>query len=72
MQIQTREDVIAWLDRMCDFYRRTEPSSPVPILLQRARSLVNKSFMEVIRDLVPDALEQVKTYSGPSKDADSE
>lgn len=64
MHIQSREDVIVWIDRMCEFYRRTEPSSPVPILLQRARNLVNKSFLDVIRDLVPDALSQAEAYGG--------
>jgi type VI secretion system protein ImpA len=65
MQIQTREDVIACLERICEFYRRTEPSSPVPILLRRASSLVNKSFLDVIKNLVPEALPQAEAFRGP-------
>lgn len=65
--IQSREDVVRCLDRICDFYARTEPSSPVPILLQRARRLVNKSFLEVLRDLVPDGLNQAMIFQGPEQ-----
>jgi type VI secretion system protein ImpA len=62
--VNSREDVITWLDRICEFYARSEPSSPVPILLQRARRLVNKSFLDVVRDLMPDGLNQAMLYHG--------
>lgn len=62
--IHSREDVVLWLDLMCEFYSRSEPSSPVPILLQRARRLVNKSFLDVVRDLMPDGLNQAMLYQG--------
>lgn len=65
--IQSREDVVRALDRICEFYARTEPSSPVPMLLQRARRLVDKSFLEVLRDLVPDGLNQAMIFQGPEQ-----
>ena len=55
------------LDRICEFYARTGPSSPVPMLLQRARRLVDKSFLEVLRDLVPDGLNQAMIFQGPEQ-----
>jgi type VI secretion system protein ImpA len=67
--IHTREDVALWLDRICDFYQRNEPSSPVPILLQRAKRLVNKSFLDVLKDLVPDGLNQAMLYRGAEPEA---
>lgn len=60
--IRSREDVALWLSRICEFYARTEPGSPVPILLERARSLINRSFVDLIKDLVPDALAQVQVF----------
>ncbi|WP_238812419.1 type VI secretion system protein TssA [Paraburkholderia sp. SG-MS1] len=42
--VSTRADVIATLDRLCDYYARHEPSSPVPLLLGRAKGLVDKTF----------------------------
>ncbi|MFO1434483.1 MAG: type VI secretion system protein TssA [Candidatus Competibacteraceae bacterium] len=62
--ITCREDVIRVLDRICDYYRRYEPSSPVPLLLQRARRLVSRDFLEILRDLVPDGVPQVEKICG--------
>jgi len=62
--IQSREDVQHCIDLICDFYARNEPSSPVPLLLQRARRLVNKNFIDVVRDLLPDGLNQVQLIRG--------
>src|SRR5262249_35099709 len=35
--IHSREDVVRALDRICDYYRQFEPSSPVPYILRRAQ-----------------------------------
>jgi type VI secretion system protein ImpA len=52
------------IERICDFYARTEPSSPVPILLKRAKRLVGKSFEELLQDLAPGGLRQLQVFSG--------
>ena len=65
--IQSPDDVIRTLDKICDYYEQFEPSSPVPLLLIRARKLVRKSFMEIIQDLSPDAVHQIEVISGPAK-----
>ena len=62
--LQSREDVIRVLDQVCDWYSKYEPSSPVPLLLQRAKRLVSKNFMEVIQDLSPSGLTEVQTIAG--------
>jgi type VI secretion system protein ImpA len=62
--IQTREDVIRSLDQVCDWYSKYEPSSPVPILLQRAKRLVNKNFLEAIQDLTPSGVTEIQTIAG--------
>ena len=48
------------------YYERHEPSSPVPLLLKRAKRLVAKDFMEILRDLAPDGVDQAERISGPS------
>ena len=63
-EIGSREDVIRVLDKMCDWYSRAEPSSPVPILLRRAKKLVHMDFMDIVRDLAPDGLSQVERFRG--------
>jgi type VI secretion system protein ImpA len=63
-QIRTRDDVVRVLDAVCEYYRAKEPSSPVPILLVRAKNLVPKGFMEIIEDLVPDGMSQLQVIRG--------
>jgi len=67
-EIRGREDVVRILDKICAYYARQEPSSPVPLLLQRARRLVTKDFVEIMRDLAPDALTQIDAIRGPDRD----
>src|SRR5882757_2776454 len=65
--INSREDVILQLDRLCEYYRRHEPSSPVPMLLRRAKRLVSKEFMDIIRDLTPGGVAEAELLGGVEK-----
>lgn len=66
--INSREDVVRMLDVLCGYYSRNEPSSPVPLLLQRARRLVTKDFMGIVQDLAPDAIAQIEAIRGKQGD----
>jgi type VI secretion system protein ImpA len=63
-EISSREDVIRTIDKLCEYYRRYEPSSPVPLFLNRAKRLASKSFLDILRDLTPDALAQALSLGG--------
>lgn len=63
-EVESREDVIRSIDRICAYYERHEPSSPVPLLLARARRLVDKSFIEILQDLAPEGLGQARQVGG--------
>ena len=63
-QIGNRDDVVRTLDLICDYYSRCEPSSPVPLLLKRARRLATGNFVDILRDLAPDALPQIEKVCG--------
>jgi type VI secretion system protein ImpA len=62
--ITDRQDVIRMIDKICAYYERHEPSSPVPLLLQRARRLVDKNFMEILQDLAPEGMSQARQVGG--------
>jgi type VI secretion system protein ImpA len=64
-KIADHDDVIRRLDEICEYYERIEPSSPLPVLLRRARSLVGKSFAEVLKNVAPGGLPDFQTLSGP-------
>ena len=63
-EVSSRDDVIAALDALCAYYQRAEPASPVPMLLRRARRLVPMTFEEVLGDLAPSAMNEVKVIRG--------
>lgn len=61
---QSRDDVIAMIDRICDYYADNEPASPIPLLLQRVRRLVGLPFIEILNDLSPDSVAQINHIAG--------
>jgi type VI secretion system protein ImpA len=63
-EIRTREDVLRTLDKICEYYDRHEPSSPVPMLIKRAKRLATKSFLDILEDLTPDGLSQARLIGG--------
>jgi type VI secretion system protein ImpA len=62
--VRSRQDAIRALEAVADFFRRTEPSSPVPLFLDRAKRLVAKDFLEVLADIAPEALPHARAASG--------
>ena len=62
--INTRDDVTRMIDKICEYYARSEPSSPVPVLLQRARRLVAADFVTIMKDMASDGMNQVRTIGG--------
>jgi len=67
--ITSRQDVLNALDLICKYYVNHEPSSPVPIFLQRAKHLVSSDFMQIVENLLPDAVSQLKIIKGPDPDS---
>jgi type VI secretion system protein ImpA len=64
-EINSRTDVVRMLDKILAYYQRHEPSSPVPMLLERAKRLAPKSFLEIMEDLAPDSINQLLVIRGP-------
>jgi len=66
--IGSRQDAIRALDAVAEFFRRNEPSSPVPMFCDRAKRLVSKDFLEVLADVAPDGVAQARLMGGLSGD----
>jgi len=64
-EIANRDDVTRSLDRMLAYYARHEPSSPLPVLLNRAKNLVHADFAAIVRNLIPDGMSQFENLRGP-------
>ena len=59
-RVESREDVVKALDAIADYYRRREPTSPVPAALQRVREWVNLDFLALLEDIAPNSLDEAK------------
>jgi type VI secretion system protein ImpA len=67
-QINSRDDVARQVERICEYYAMQEPGSPVPILLQRAKRLINMNFIELMSELSPQGLAEISFLFGAKPD----
>jgi type VI secretion system protein ImpA len=65
--ILTREDVIKALNKICEYYARHEPASPVPLMAQRCKKLVTMSFFEILNEMAPDGVKQAQLVVGKAE-----
>jgi type VI secretion system ImpA family protein len=59
-RVESREEVVKAIDAIVDYYRRREPTSPVPAALQRVREWVNLDFLALLEDIAPNSLDEAK------------
>lgn len=62
--IGSRDDVIRAFNLILEYYRVYEPSSPVPLMLERAKRLVPMTFVEAMKDIAPGGFHELKTVAG--------
>lgn len=66
--INSHADVSNALDRIIGYYQRSEPSSPLPVLLERAKRLVGADFLTIVNDMAPQGLDNVNLIGGIEDD----
>lgn len=52
--VKTREDAFRQLSEISEFFRKTEPHSPISYILQKAVKWGNMSLAELMQELIPD------------------
>lgn len=62
--VASRRDVADALAAVGDYFARSEPSSPALLLVRQAEQLMGKSFLEAMRILVPNHMEQAAVLIG--------
>jgi type VI secretion system protein ImpA len=67
-EIQSREQALRVLDLVCRYLERQEPSNPAPLLIRRAQRLMTKSFVEIVKDLMPESLSHLEGIAGDKLD----
>lgn len=68
LRISNREEAMAVLESVCEYFEHHEPASPVPLVLQRAKRLIPMSFVDILRELAPEGLPQVMRQFASSEE----
>ena len=66
--VNSREEAIRAIDMVCDYLERAEPTSPAPLLLRRAQRLITRNFLQLMKELAPDSLNEVAKLMGVDPD----
>jgi type VI secretion system protein ImpA len=70
--IESRQDAIRAIELICAYLERSEPTNPAQLLLRRAARVIDKTFLQLVRELAPDAVKDVARIMGvdPNQVAD--
>jgi type VI secretion system protein ImpA len=60
----SRADALLLLRKSAEYFQQHEPNSPIPLLVNRALRLSEMNFIELLEDIVPDALSRGKEILG--------
>lgn len=61
-EVTTRDIALQLLAKVSAFYHLAEPSSPIPFLIERARTLTGRDFLGLLREMLPP--DTLKTVEG--------
>jgi type VI secretion system protein ImpA len=67
-EITSREDAVRMMDKISQYFEKNEPSSPVPMLMNRAKRLVSMKFIEILKDMAPNGVSQAASIGGISEE----
>jgi len=67
--VRSRAEAIRAIDMVCDYLERTEPTNPAPLLLRRAKRLIDQNFLQLMKDLAPGSLADVARIMGVDPDS---
>jgi len=67
--IDSREDAIKAINLVCAYLERAEPTNPAQLLLRRAERLIDRNFLQLIKQFAPDAMNEVARVMGVDPDS---
>jgi type VI secretion system protein ImpA len=66
-EVRSNDDALLALDRVCQYYERVEPSSPVPLAVRAAKRLVGLKFEQIAAVLTPDVVATLQRLANPEQ-----
>jgi type VI secretion system protein ImpA len=67
-EIGSRQDVVRMLQKICQYYAQAELSSPVPLILKRAMRLAEMDFVQIIKEMAPEAIGEIFRIAGEKEE----
>ena len=64
--LASRADAVRILQQVATFIRKSEPSSPAPIFVDRAIKLLQMDFNAIVKELMPDSQDRIEMLGGIS------
>jgi type VI secretion system protein ImpA len=62
--VTTRDEAIRAIDMVCAYLEAAEPTNPAPLFLRRARQLISHNFLQLMKELAPDAMNDIARIVG--------
>ena len=62
--IDSRADAVRAIDLVCAYLEKHEPTNPAADLLRRAQRLIDRNFLQLVREFAPDAVHEVARMLG--------
>lgn len=66
--VDSRQEAIRAIELVCAYLERSEPTNPAQLLLRRAARVIDKNFLQLVRELAPDAVKDVARIMGVDPD----
>ena len=68
-RIDSRADAVRAIEAVCAYLERSEPTNPAQLLLRRAIRLMDKNFLQLVREMAPDAIGDIARIMGVDPDS---
>jgi type VI secretion system protein ImpA len=63
-QINSRQEALAMLRKGAEYFQKAEPSSPIPLLVNRALRFADMGFIDLLGEIAPDSLSRGRDILG--------
>lgn len=67
--IESRADAVRAIELVCAYLEKHEPTNPAADLLRRAQRLIDRNFLQLVREFAPDAVGEVARMLGVDPDS---
>lgn len=67
--IESRADAVRAIEAVCAYLEKHEPTNPAADLLRRAQRLIDRNFLQLVREFAPDAVGEVARMLGVDPDS---